>query len=492
MTGLPAVEGGTEERLRLDRTWTPKPGDRVVRHPRRAEMEPVHVHVTARKVPSRALASPLILIYAFAALIALGTALLLLPFAHHGDGFTPFMAALFTAASAVTVTGLVVEETAVYWTRTGQVFILGLMFVGGLGFMSIATFLVILIGHRISLAHSLLVRESLGVNQLGGLVRLTVYIVLFAAGIQALGFVALFARFSFDHGPAEAVWQAAFHAVSGFNNAGFIALTQEEGLAAYTTDGAILGIIAALCLIGAISFWVVVDIVRFRRFALFSLTTKLVLTFTAVLILVGALAFFGFEYENPATIGQMSLKDKIVSSIFHSVTGRTAGFATADFGATEQQTNLFFSALMFIGGASASVAGGIKINTFAVVVIAVLSTIRGRSHVSAFGRELRQTQVQRSMVIGTVAIAFVFLVATALTFSEDGGDFIALFFESVSSFGTVGLSTGLTPDLSSWGHVILVISMFVGRIGPLTLGLAMAQRTETDPYRFPEERVTIG
>jgi len=470
----------------------PKPGDRVVRHPRREEIGPVHLTVTARKVPSRALASPLLLIYAFATLIALGTMLLLLPFAHNGGGFTPFMVALFTATSAVTATGLVVEETAVYWTRVGQVFILGLMFVGGLGFMTIATFLLILIGQRVTLAQRLLVRQSLGVNQLGGLVRLTVGIVLFAVGIQLLGFVALFARFSFEYPLAEAIWQAAFHTVSGFNNAGFVVLKESGGLVNYVADGAILGIIAALCVIGALSFWVIVDIVRVRRFALFTLTTKLVLTFTIALIVIGALGFLGFEYENPATIGHMSLKDKIVSSIFHSVTGRTAGFATVDFGATEQQTNFFFTGLMFIGGASASVAGGIKINTFAVVVIAVLSTIRGRSHVAVFGRELPQAQIQRAMVIATVAIAFVFLVATLLTFSEEGFDFIALLFESVSSFGTVGLSTGLTPDLSSWGHAILVISMFFGRIGPLTLGLAMAQRTESDPYRFAEERVTIG
>ena len=455
-------------------------------------MGPVRLTVTARKVPSRAFASPAILIYAFAGLITLGTVLLLLPFTHHGGGFTPFMDAFFTATSAVTVTGLVVQDTPVYWTRIGQVFILALMFVGGLGFMTIATFLLVLTGHRVTLAQRIVVRESLGVNQLGGLVRLTVGIVLVAVGIQLIGFLALFIRFSFLYPAPEAVWQAAFHTVSGFNNAGFIALKEAGGLLSFRGDEAVLGIIAVLILLGAIGYWVMVDVVRFRRFSLFTLNTKLVLTLTAVLLLVGTAAFLAMEYQNEDTLGPLGTQEKVVVSVFESVSGRTAGFTAMDFGATGQETNFFFTSLMFIGGASASVAGGIKINTFAVVLLAVLATIRGRTHVSAFGREIPQGQVQRAMVIGAVATAFVFLVALTLMISEQGFDFRDLFFEGMSAFGTVGLSTGLTPDISSLGHLILIVTMFVGRLGPLTLGLAMAQRAQRDIYRYAEERVTIG
>ena len=476
----------------MQQSWIPKPGDRVVRHPREEEMSPVRVTVTTRKVPSRALASPLILIYTFAGLIALGTALLLLPFTHHGGGFTPFMDAFFTATSAVTVTGLVIQDTAVYWTRVGHVFILALMFVGGLGMMTMATFLLILLGQRVTLGQRLLVREGLGVNQLGGLVKITLGIVLVATAIQMIGFVALFARFSVLYPAAEAVWQASFHAVSGFNNAGFVALREADGLRAFAGDEAVLGIIAALAVLGGLGYWVLVDVVTRRRFSLFTLTTKLVLMLTATLLLVGTLAFLAFEYKNPETLGLLPVEQKVVTSAFESISGRTAGFTTVDFGATEQQTNFFFTGLMFIGGASASVAGGIKVNTFAVMLVAVLSTIRGRTQVSSFGREIPQSLVQRAMVIGAVAIAFVFLVALALTFSEEGFDFIDLFFESVSGFGTVGLSTGLTPKLSAWGHLILIVAMFIGRIGPLTLGLAMAQHRESDIFRYAEERVTIG
>ena len=455
-------------------------------------MSPVSLTVTARKVPSRALASPLILIYAFTALIAVGTALLLLPISHEGSGFTPFMDALFTATSAVTVTGLVIQETSTYWTRAGQVMILGMMFVGGLGFMTIATFLLILIGQRVTLSQRLLVRDSLGVDHMRGLVRLTVGIVLVSVVIQMAGFVALVIRFSFLYPPAEAVWQAVFHAVSGFNNAGFIALSEEDGLAHFRSDGVVLGTIGMLIVLGAISFWVMVDVVRVRRFSLFALTTKLVLVLTATLVVVGTIVFLVSEYKNPATLGPLSVGQKLSTSVFESISGRTAGFTTVNYNETEQHTNFFLTAMMFIGGASGSVAGGIKVNTMAVVMAAVLSTLRGRTNAVAFGREIPHLVVQRAMVIGAVSTAFVFIVAMLLTFSQTGFDFIDLLFEAVSAFGTVGLSSGLTAEVSQWGQAIILGTMFIGRLGPLAIGLAMAQRAEVDLYRYASERVTIG
>ena len=283
--------------------WSPKPGDRVVRHPRQEQMSPVLLTVTTRRVQSRALASPLILIYVFAGLITLGTLLLLMPFTHHvrtvveeatdpqreialaearetipdaevgdrvGGGFTPFIDALFTATSATTVTGLITQDTATYWTRTGQAFILVLMFVGGLGFMTAASFLLILFGHRVTLAQRLLVKDSLQIDQLGGLARLTVRIVLVAAGIQLVGLIGLAVRFSFlpDYTTAEAIWQATFHAVSGFNNAGFVTLPEGSSLSAFQQDRVVLGIMGGLIFLGAISYWVMVDVVRNRKFSL--------------------------------------------------------------------------------------------------------------------------------------------------------------------------------------------------------------------------------
>ena len=463
----------------------------MIRHPRQEEMGPIRVTVEQRRVQSRVGASPLIIVFIFAVLVAISTGLLLLPFTHYGSGMTPFMVALFTATSAVTVTGLVVQETSTYWTPAGQAILMGIIFVGGLGFMTLATFLLVLVGQRVTLRQRLLIRESLGANQLGGLVRMAVGIVLLAVGIQVAGFVALAIRFWFIYPPGEALWQAAFHAVSGFNNAGFIAFKEEEGLAAFQSDGVVIGVLAALIILGAISYGVIIDVALHRRFRLFGLNTKLVLTFAPIMLLLGAGMFLMFEYANPETLGPLPVTQKLTVAMFEAV-NFTAGFSTIDYAKAEQQTGFIMSGLMFIGGASASVAGGIKINTLAVVMVAVVSTIRGRSHASAYGRVIPDEQVKRALTVGAISLAMVFLVVLLLTLSNETFDFLSLLFESLSAFSTVGLSTGITSQLSTWGQVILVIAMFVGRIGPFTIMIAMAQKTEVVQYRFAEEHVTIG
>ena len=474
--------------------WRPKPADEVVRRPRQEQMAPVRFTVRPRRVRSPALASPFMLLYVFAGLIALGTLLLLLPLSNSGDGFTPFVDALFTATSAATVTGLVTQDTATYWTVTGQVFILFLIFVGGLGMMTVATFLLLLFGQRVTLAHQIVVRDSLQIDQLGGLAKITVRMVMVAVGIQLAGFGALLLRFLYLYPPGEAVWQAAFHSVSAFNNAGFVILPSGESLSTFQLDAPVLGIMGALIFLGAIGYWVMTDSVKLRRFRLFPLTTKLVLMLTLVLTFLGAAVFFFSEYENQETLGPLSIMDKASVSVFESISGRTAGFSTVDYAETEQHTNFFFTSMMFTGGASGSVAGGIKVNTLAIVLVAVLSAIRGRPHATAFGRVIPQSQVHLAMTLGAVATAFVFVVALLLTFVEVHKDFsfIDLLFEAVSAAGTVGLSTGLTGELSRWGQLILSVSMFLGRVGPLTLILMVVQRGESDLYRYAQERVAIG
>ena len=476
-------------------SWQPKPGDRIVRHPREEQISPVHFEIRTPRTQSRTLASPIVLLYSFMGFILAGTLLLLLPFSSRAGGFTPFVDALFTATSAVTVTGLVIQDTSTYWTPAGQAIILALIFIGGLSFMAIATFLLILMGRRLSLGQRMLARDSYQVNQLGGLARLTVKIVLVAAGIQIAGFVALAVRFSLlSDMEGQPIWQALFQAVSGFNSAGFVNLSEGESLSAFRTDKIVLGIMGLLIFLGAISYFVMVDVakLRLRRFSLLSLNTKLVLILTGVLTLSGALVFFISETDNPDTLGGLGIGDKIMVSVFESTSARTAGFSTVSYDQTAQHTNFFFTALMFIGGASASVAGGIKINTLGVVLIAVLSTLGGHAHTRAFGREIPHVQVQRATAIAVMALIVVFLFALVLTFSEPEFAFIDLLFEAVSAFGTVGLSTGLTPDLSQGGHLILIVAMFLGRIGPFTLGLMMIERGENDLYRYAQERVTIA
>ena len=465
----------------------------------------------------------------FAGLVAVGTLLLLPPFTHNarvvvaevedprneialdvarsrdpsarigkkvGEGFTPVLDALFTATSAATVTGLVTQDTATYWTRTGQVLILGLIFIGGLGFMSIVTFLLVVVGQRMTLGQRLLVKDSYQTDQLGGLKRMSINIVLFAAAVQMAGVIAFFVRFSLLPGFSlvEGIWEAAFQSVSAFNGAGFVALPDTISLSAYQSDSAVLVITGVLILAGALSYPVIMDAVRFRRFSLYTLNTKLVLVATAALTAVGALVFLATEYGNPGTLGPLALGDRLVAALFEAVSGRTAGFSTVDYSLTEKQTNFFFTGLMFVGGASASVAGGIKVNTFAVVLVAIISTLTGRADASVFEREVPHAQVQRAMSIGATATVFVFLMALVLTFSESGKGFafIDLLFDSVSAAGAVGLSTGAVGEMSRLGHVIVIVGMFIGKLGPPTLSLAMLQRGNGDIYRYAQERVTIG
>jgi trk system potassium uptake protein TrkH len=260
----------------------------------------------------------------------------------------------------------------------------------------------------------------------------------------------------------------------------------------FQKDPAVLGIFAILIILGSISYVVLADVFRYRKFRLFTLNTKLVLVVVGFLCVFGTLVIFLAEYTNPDTLGPMALGHKAMNAFFLSISGRTAGFVTIGFGTMRQHTDFFIIGLMFIGGASGSTAGGIKVNTFAIILVTLVATMRGRNYSTAFGREIPQAQAHRALLVGALAAAFVFLVAFLMAFSEPQIPFVQLLFESVSAFGTVGMTTGKTGILSTWGQLILVITMYVGRIGPLTLALMMARRERGDVYRYAKERVTIG
>ncbi|MCZ6614263.1 MAG: Trk family potassium uptake protein [Chloroflexi bacterium] len=480
----------------MEQGWRRRLGDRVVRHPRLQELEPVHIPPSTPRTPTRRFESPLVLMYGFGCVIAIGTLVLWLPFFNTEGGFTPFLTALFSATSAVTTTGLVVEESATYWNRGGQVVLIVLLTVGGLGFMSAATFLLIVIAQRISLTNLLIMRESTGMSQRTDLVRLTIQVVAISLLIQLLAFVLFLWRFAFTSDPVfdsvgEAAWQAAFLSASAFNNAGFSILPDSASLEAFRTDLWILGGTAFLIILGGIGYTVLVDIARFKRFNRFRLDSRLIILVSLALWFLGMVGLFGFEFGNQDTLKGLPLGDQLTDAFFQSVSGRTAGFSSIDFAATEQHTNFFFIGLMFIGGASGSTASGIKVNTFAVILVAVLASIRGRPQVEVFGREITPQQVQRALSIGVLGLLAVFVVAVFLTLAE-GFPFINILFETVSAFANVGLSTGITPDLSAWGQTILVLAMFVGRLGPLTFALALARREPHAVYRYSVETVKIG
>ena len=474
--------------------WSSKPGDRVVRRPREQQLSPVLFTVSPPRSRTYSLTSPFLVLYIFFALIVVSTLVLLLPFMHEGSGFTPFMEAFFTAVSAITVTGLVVQETATYWTPAGQIAILGMIFVGGMSFMVTVIFLVALTGKRLKFSQRIQSQGVLHIDQVADLRRLILTLTILMTGIQFIGFLLLLSRFWFLFPPGEAIFQAAFQAVSGFNNAGFVILPGSESLSSYQLDRIVLSITAILVLLGATSYWVIVDIGRTGSFTLMSLNTKLVIIFSFVLIFSGSTFFFLAEYDNGRTIGTLGLGDKIIVSIFESMSGRTAGFTTIGWsaGQIEQHTKFFFTILMFIGGASGSVAGGIKINTLAIVLIGLLSTFRGIIRPRVFGREIPKVQIQSALTLLICGIMVVFLTTLLITFTESRVAFIELFFEVVSALGTAGLTTGLTEEFSDFGHLILATAMFIGRIGPFALFLFLIQRVGVSSYRYAEERITLG
>jgi trk system potassium uptake protein TrkH len=296
-------------------------------------------------------------------------------------------------------------------------------------------------------------------------------------------------------GSGESLWQSAFLSVSSFNNAGFSILPESpagSGLARLSSMWSVLGFMIVLMVLGGIGWTVLIDVYRNRRFARFSLDTKLVIVTSLFLWAIGAGVFFLAEYGRMETLGSLNFGDKVVSAVFHSVSGRTAGFTAVDFGLLDDFTKLTFIPLMFIGGAAGSVAGGIKVTTVAVVIAAVLSSMRGRSEAEAFGREIAHFQVLRALTVAALGLGFIMVATPTLTLTDPGIKFIDLFFDTVSAFGTNGASTGIVPDLSTSGGAIFMISMLIGRLGPLSLALALAPREETTIYRFVRERVKIG
>ncbi len=434
----------------------------------------------------------------FALLIALGTSLLLLPFASTSEGMAPFQAALFTATSAACVTGLVVVNSSTYWTGFGQAAIAGLMFLGGLGIMTSGALLLLAIGRRLTLADQLALREPMGAMTLGNVSRLGRQVFLFAVSIQAVGFLFLLVRFLSRFSLGDAAWQALFHSISAFNNAGFVILPDSASLTAFRQDYMVLAVMGVLIVLGAISFAVVADLSRMRRFNRWSLDTRLVVLGTLFLWLVGGAAMLLFELGNGATLGGLSVAEQVGNSVFQAVTARTAGFSSIDFREARAGTHFLFMALMFIGGASASTAGGIKVNTAMVLLVAVLASLRGRTRPEVFKRQLPYVQVARAAAVVALAGSVLFMGVVALAVTEDSHltsgqfQFTDLLFETVSAVGTTGLSTGITSQLTDPGKYVITLLMYIGRLGPLTIALGLAMRERRAIYRYAEETVRIG
>jgi trk system potassium uptake protein TrkH len=433
----------------------------------------------------------LVFVCGFAGFIAVGALVLSLPVASAAGQRTPLLDALFTATSAVCVTGLVVFDTGTYWSGFGQIVILVLIQLGGFGFMTSSTLLLLLLRRRETLRERILLREALGGGGLGSAVRLARRVILFTLVAEAAGAVALSLAFLGEVEPPRAVWWGVFHAISAFNNAGFDLVGGFRSLVPFNHQPVILLAVAGLIIAGGISYTVVQDLVTRRQFVRLTLDTKLVVVTTVMLIVLGSAGILFTERGNDATLGGMSAGPKLLNAFFTGVTPRTAGFNSVDTRAMTESGLFVLIGLMFIGGASGSTAGGIKVQTLSLLVFAVVSAVRGRNEVEAFHRRVPGGFVLRAIAVATLALAIVFVVALVLTLTERVR-FLYLLFEAFSAFGTVGMSTGITPEVTPAGRALLCLTMFAGRLGPLTLALALAARERHTSYRWPAEEVKIG
>ena len=431
-----------------------------------------------------------ILVLGFAGLILSGVALLMTPYASKSGDSLRFVDALFTATSAVCVTGLVVVDTGTYFSVFGQSVILLLIQIGGLGVMTVATLVAVLSGKKINLKERLLIQEATNQLDLAGVVRLTLYIIRATLLVELVGGTILALRWFQDFG-LKGIYFGYWHAVSAFCNAGFDLFGEYRSITGYVGDLTVNGVIASLIVVGGIGFPVVADLWNCRQTRRFSLHTKVVLTTTVLLIVLGAGFIFVAEYGNAKTLSDLPPADKVMASLFQSVTARTAGYNTVDIGLLREGTLLAIIFLMFVGASPSSMGGGVKTSTAAILFISLVGSVTGKRDPLAFGRQIPQQTVYKAFTIVTISVMLISLVTLTLSFTEAAPIF-SLLFEVTSAFGTVGLSTGITPKLSDAGKVLITLTMFADQVGTLTLLMALALRPRKERLKYPEGKIVIG
>ena len=430
---------------------------------------------------------PAILAIAYLFWVVAGAGLLMLPMATTEP--ISWSSAIFTATSAATVTGLAVLDTGSAFTGFGQAVIVVLIQLGGMGLMTFAVLVLSSLGLHVGLAERRYLRHELGVTTPNGLLGLTWIIFRVVILCELVGALVLGCIFVPEFGWSAGSWHAVFHSVSAFNNAGFSLFS--DNLAGYSKHPLLLFTIAMQFIVGGLGFAVLIDICIQRDWRRFSLHSKLMLTGTICLTLIGVLAYGSLEWNNPNTLGQFStLGEKLSVVLFEAVTPRTAGFNVLDTAALEDSTSLVTMFLMLIGGGAASTAGGIKVTTFLLLLFSITAFIHRSGHLHAFGYSMGTDQTIKVMALLSVSLLLVF-TALLLMLATQEGSFLDLAFETVSAFGTVGLSRGVTGDLDTFGRALLCVVMFMGRIGPLTLGFMLA--TKVPPRaKYPEGAVYLG
>ena len=447
-------------------------------------------------IRNRSLNATRIVAASFAIIILVGALLLTLPIASRDGQSAGFFTALFTATSSTCVTGLILVDTWVQWSLFGQLVILLMIQLGGLGFMTVITLVSFALRRRIGLSERLIMVSTLNLNDLDGVVRMVRHALMGTFLIEGVGAVLLSIAMVPHFGLLGGIWRGIFHAVSAFCNAGFDLLGGKFGafssLAAFQDNPLVLGTIGAFIVVGGLGFFVWEDILDKRSWKKLAVYSKMVLIITGTLIVGGALFFLLEEFSNPATLGEMPLWQKIINSVFQSITLRTAGFDAIGQGGLSDTSKAFSCILMLIGGSSGSTAGGLKTATVAVLLLALRSGLTGREQVTFRGRAIPYGRVLNAMTLALVML-FLFLLGSMVISTVEDLPYLDCAFEVASAMGTVGLTTGITPTLTGFSQTLLILLMYMGRVGVLSVSIAFITRGRRPAkIKYPEMNVMIG
>lgn len=445
--------------------------------------------MAALSLKKRRLTSFQIIIIGFAGVILAGAFLLMLPVSSRSGGFTPFNQALFTSTSAVCVTGLVIHDTATYWSVFGQSVILALIQIGGIGVVTVAASFALLSGKKISLMQRSTLQEAISAHKVGGIVRLTGFILKATFIFELVGALVMMPVFVGDYG-ARGIWMAVFHSISAFCNAGFDIMGSYDAtftsLTGYVGNPVISITVMLLIVIGGIGFLTWEDIsLKKHRVHQYRMQTKVILTTTATLIIVPAIFFFFIDFSG------FSAKERILASLFQSVTPRTAGFNTVDLTAMTGASQAIIIVLMLIGGSPGSTAGGMKTTTFALLVANLIAGFKRKEDPKCFGRRIDSSIIKNAATIMTLYVILFFIGGVAISVYE-GLPLSQCLYETASALGTVGLSLGITPELGVFSQTILMLLMFSGRVGGLTLIYAALSGSRKTLSKLPKENITVG
>lgn len=433
------------------------------------------------------------ILLSFASIIFVGAILLSLPIATVDNSTKPFIESLFTATSAVCVTGLVVNDISTTYSTFGKTVIIILIQLGGLGILTFSSMVILLLSRKMGYYTKKIVSEDLNYNIITEIPQYLKRVSLVVFSIEFIGAILLFTQYIKEFSLKKAVAYSIFHSISAFCNAGFS--LHSNSLENYVGNFQVNMVIVYLIVLGGIGFAAILDMYNIskgirRRL---SVSTKLAITISFFLISVGTIFIFLVEYKNPQSIGNLSLADKFMSSFFQSVSTRTAGFQTINLGFLKTPTIIFFIFLMFVGASPGSTGGGIKTTTLGIMILGIVCAISGRENIEYERRKLSWTLFNKATAILLVSILYVFIAIILLTIFDSDKNFLSLLFELVSAFGTVGLSMGITSSLTLPSKLIIIVTMFIGRIGPLTIMLALSRKKlKVGKYRYPEETILIG